>query len=46
MAGNLPAYEEASRALYARKRAQFDGLIRDWPEDIRLHARRLVGDAF
>ena len=46
MAGNLPSYEEASRALYARRRAQFDELIRDWPTDIRLHAQWLVRDAF
>jgi len=46
MAGNLPGYEEASRALYGRRRAQFDELIRDWPRDIRLHAQRLVGDVF
>ena len=31
MAGNLPGYEEASRALYARKRKRFDDLIREWP---------------
>lgn len=41
MAGNLAGYEEACRALYARRREQFDDLIRDWPEDIRLYAQRL-----
>jgi uncharacterized protein len=46
IAGNLPGYEEASRALYARKRKQFDDLIREWPGDIRRHARRLVRGAF
>jgi hypothetical protein len=46
MAGNLPGYEEASRALYARRREQFDDLIRDWPSDIRLHAQRLLHGAF
>lgn len=46
MAGNLPGYEEASRALYARKRKRFDDLIREWPRDIRLHAQRLVRGAF
>jgi hypothetical protein len=46
IAGNLPGYEEASRALYARKRKQFDDLIREWPGDIRLHAQRLVRGAF
>jgi uncharacterized protein len=46
MAGNLPGYEEASRALYARRRKRFDDLIGEWPRDIRLHARRLVRGAF
>ena len=45
MAGNLPGYEEASRALYARKKRRFDDLIREWPRDIRLHAQRLVRGA-
>jgi len=42
MAGNLPGYEEASRALYARNRNRFDELTREWPSDIRLHAHHLV----
>jgi hypothetical protein len=42
MAGNLPGYEEASRALYGRNRERFEELVRDWPKDIRLHAQRLV----
>ncbi len=46
MAGNLPGYEEATRALYARKRKPFDGIVREWPKDIRLHAQRLVRSAF
>jgi hypothetical protein len=46
LAGNLPGYEEASRALYACKRKQFDDLIRKWPRDIQLHAQRLVRGAF
>ena len=46
MAGNLPGYEEASRALYARNAERFDELVRDWPKDIRLHAQRLVRAAF
>jgi hypothetical protein len=45
MAGNLPGYEEASRALYARDKRRFHELIREWPRDIRLHAHRLVSDA-
>ncbi len=46
MAGNLPGYEEATRALYGRDAQRFAELVRDWPNDIRLHAERLVRDAF
>jgi hypothetical protein len=46
MAGNLPGFEEAGRALYAANRAVFDDLVRDWPADIQAHARRLAQDAF
>lgn len=42
MAGNLPDFEEASRALYARDQERFKFVIRDWPEDIRKHLERLV----
>jgi hypothetical protein len=45
MAGNLPGYEEASRALYARNKKRFHELTREWPRDIRLHARHLVRGA-
>jgi hypothetical protein len=46
MAGNLPGYEEATRALFGRNRERFDELIRDWPEDIRGHVQRLVREQF
>lgn len=45
MAGNLPGYEEASRALYGREKKRFDEIVREWPRDIRLHAQRLVRGA-
>jgi len=45
MAGNLPGYEEATRALWAGNRGRFDDLIREWPRDIRAHAQRLLEDA-
>ena len=35
MGGNLPGYEEASRALYAGDRARFEELIRGWPKDLQ-----------
>jgi len=37
MAGNLPGFEEASRALFAGDRQRFGELIAGWPEDIREH---------
>jgi hypothetical protein len=40
-AGNLPDYEEATRALYGRNRERFNALTSDWPQDIRNHALRL-----
>jgi len=46
MAGNLPGYEEATRALYAGDADRFEHLIRDWPLDIRLHLKRIVERAF
>lgn len=45
MAGNLPGYEEATRALYARQRKPFTNLIREWPRDIRSHVQNLVRGA-
>ena len=46
MAGDLPGYEEATRALYAGKRDQFEALIQGWPSDIRTHAEKVAQDAF
>ncbi|MDB5214656.1 MAG: uncharacterized protein JWO86_2583 [Myxococcaceae bacterium] len=45
MAGNLPHFEEASRALFAKDHDRFDHLIRAWPPDIRAHLSRLVKPA-
>lgn len=46
MAGNLPAYEEASRALYAAQADRFTALTEGWPADLRDHSRRLAAPAF
>ncbi len=46
MAGDLPGYEAASRALYAGDQPQFLGLSEQWPADVRDHVRRLAGAAF
>jgi hypothetical protein len=45
MAGDLPGYEEASRALYAGDHARFVAETEAWPTDIRDHARRLAEGA-
>jgi hypothetical protein len=45
MAGNLPNFEEASRALYAKDWPRFEELIGGWPEDIRGHVQRITGEA-
>ena len=42
MAGNLPGFEEASRALFADDRRRFVGLMAGWPEDVRDHIVRLA----
>lgn len=43
MGGDLPHYEEATRAFYARDYDRFAALIAGWPEDIRSHVEALVG---
>jgi len=42
MAGDLPGYEEAIRALFADDQARFAGLVAPWPADVRDHALRLA----
>jgi hypothetical protein len=42
IAGNLPGYEEATRALFANDRPRLEQCIADWPHDIRAHALRLA----
>ncbi len=46
MAGNEPGFEEASRALFARKRERFDEMVGAWPIDVRDHAKLLAEAAF
>ncbi|GAB7526951.1 DUF2239 family protein [Paraburkholderia sp. 2C] len=46
MAGNLPDYEEATRALYANERVRFEQRVAGWPGDIREHAAKLAAAAF
>jgi hypothetical protein len=42
MAGNLPGFEEASRALFADDHRRFGELIAAWPGDIRDHIVKLA----
>jgi hypothetical protein len=42
IAGNLPGFEEAARALFAYDRRRFAEIIAGWPEDIRDYAIRLA----
>lgn len=42
MAGNLPGYEEASRAFWRKERDRFTQLTDAWPQDVREHVRHLA----
>jgi uncharacterized protein len=42
IAGNLPGFEEAARALFAYDRRRFCDLIAAWPDDVRDHAIKLA----
>jgi hypothetical protein len=46
MAGNLPHYEEALRALFANDRKTFDQMVKSWPKDIREHIDFLASECF
>lgn len=46
LAGNLPDYEEALRALYTGDSAAFEARLRRWPPAVRHYARRLAAPAF
>jgi hypothetical protein len=42
IAGNLPGFEEALRALFAYDRRRFADLIAGWPQDVRDYAIKLA----
>lgn len=42
MGGNLPGFEEATRALYADDRAGFVRQVAEWPRDVRDYAMGLA----
>jgi len=46
VAGDLPGYEEALRALYRGNRSDFRERIAGWPPDVVDHASRLTARAF
>lgn len=46
IAGNLPDFEEATRALFAGDRMRFDRLIEPWPAGVRDHTRKISSEAF
>ncbi|HEY1083531.1 MAG TPA: DUF2239 family protein [Prosthecobacter sp.] len=45
-AGNLPRFEDASRALFAGQRSSFQQATRLWPADLRAYALALAAPAF
>lgn len=45
MAGDLPGYEEATRALFAGNGTAFAAHSATWPDDVREYALRLAGPA-
>ncbi len=46
IAGNLPNYEEALRALYSRDKKNFQKQISSWPKDIVIHIKKLIENIF
>lgn len=45
MAGDLPGFEEVSRALFAHDAGKFHQLTQAWPVDVRAYVRRLAEPA-
>jgi hypothetical protein len=41
LAGNLPGFEEAARALFGHNAGRFAEQIRDWPEDVQKYLTHL-----
>jgi hypothetical protein len=46
LAGNLPGFEEATRALFAGDGERFDEQIEAWPVGVKAHVRKLAAAAF
>lgn len=45
LAGDLPGYEEASRALWAGDGGRLTAMTREWPSDVRAYVERLAEGA-
>lgn len=45
MAGNLPGFEESTRALFAGNEIKFRELTNAWPEDVGRYAQKLAATA-
>ncbi len=41
MAGDLPGFEEAARALFAGNAPNLERLSADWPADVRAYIQKL-----
>ncbi len=46
MAGDLPGFEEATRALFAKDRLRFERHIASWPDDVGAYATKLAEPAW
>jgi uncharacterized protein len=46
IAGHEPGFEEASRALFAKNRALFEEITKNWPADVNIHLQKLSLEAF
>jgi hypothetical protein len=42
MAGDMPGFEEATRALFADDRPAFEQRVMPWPDDVRAYAMQLA----
>ena len=46
MAGDLPGFEEATRALFAKDRQRFERHVAQWPDDVSAYATKLAEPAW
>lgn len=46
LAGDLPGFEDAARALFAGNQAAFAEMVAAWPSDVAAYASRLAKGAF